>query len=313
MKISHDVAVAAHLAFPTEHGSGFNLPAFSPSSTLRGAGAKSHTGRLLACLILALACLRASASIAVDARVSKDQNTASATVTAPQFSTASSDELLLAFISADSLGSPNTSVNSVTGGGLVWTRVIRTNAQEGTAEIWRAFAPSRLSAISVAAQLSQSVVSSITVMTFSGVNSTGTNGSGAIGAVGTGNSSQGAPSASVISTHNGSVVVGVGDDYDEAISRNPSAGQTVVHQDLSPTGDTYWVQQITAAIPVTGTEVTLGDSAPTTDRYNLSICEIVPAPSMEVQSSAASLSFGTVTDGTVVTKPWTLSSIRTLQ
>jgi hypothetical protein len=43
-------------------------------------------------------------------------------------------------------------------------------------------------------------------------------------------------------------------------------------------GDTFWVQRVTNPIPASGTSVTINDTAPTTDRYNLTICEIRPSP-----------------------------------
>jgi len=52
----------------------------------------------------------------------------------------------------------------------------------------------------------------------------------------------------------------------------------MVHQYLATVGDTYWVQRQTAVTPASGTVVTINDTAPTGDRYNLSICEILPAP-----------------------------------
>jgi hypothetical protein len=52
----------------------------------------------------------------------------------------------------------------------------------------------------------------------------------------------------------------------------------MVHQLLSSNGDTYWVQRQTATTPLSGTSVTINDTAPTGDRYNLAICEILPAP-----------------------------------
>jgi hypothetical protein len=39
--------------------------------------------------------------------------------------------------------------------------------------------------------------------------------------------------------------------------------------------DTYWVQRVVPAIPVSGTTVTLDDVAPATDRWNLAVVEIV--------------------------------------
>ena len=185
--------------------------------------------------------------------------------------------MLLAYIATDYSSGANTSVTSVTGAGLNWVRVVRTNTQAGTSEIWRALATSALSNVTVSATLSQSVASSITVTSFKGVDLTGTNGSGAIGAIGSGNASAGAPSASLVTTRNNSWVVGVGNDYDNAIARTPASGQTLVHQNLSPVGDTYWVQMLNSPTPSTGSTVSLSDSAPASDRFNLSLCEILPA------------------------------------
>ena len=213
----------------------------------------------------------------IDATASGNQGTPSATVVSSAFSTKSSNELFLAFVATDYLSGTNTTVTNVTGAGLTWKLVVRTNTQSGTAEIWRAFATSSLSQVNVTATLSQSVVSSIKVMTFEGVDISGTNGSGAIGATGTANSPAGAPTASLITTRNNSWVVGVGNDYDNAIDRSAGNNQTLVHEYLTPTGDTYWVQMQSTPILTSGTRVTINDAAPTTDRYNLSLCEILPA------------------------------------
>ena len=117
-------------------------------------------------------------------------------------------------------------------------------------------------------------------MTFTGVDTSGTNGSGAIGATGAGNSSGGAPTASLTTTRDGSWIVGVGVDFDGALNRIAGANQTIVHQDLqsSPSAaDTFWVQMQNAPTPLSGTTVTINDTAPATHRYNLSICEVLPA------------------------------------
>ena len=49
-----------------------------------------------------------------------------------------------------------------------------------------------------------------------------------------------------------------------------------MHQDLAPIGDTYWVQMLSSPTPLSGTPVAISDTAPTGDRYNLSICEVLP-------------------------------------
>ena len=202
----------------------------------------------------------ARAQVTIDAIVPADQGPKKTSVATGAFSTSSGNELLLAFISADNTSRTNVTVNSVSGAGLTWVRVIRTNVQRGTAEIWRAFAPSALTNVTVTAALSQSVSSSMTVMSFSGVDTTGTNGSGAIGATGTGNASAGAPTATLKTTRNNSLVVGVGTDWDNAILRTPGPNQTVVHQFLAPVGDTYWVQRRNSVTPFSGTSVTINDT-----------------------------------------------------
>jgi len=220
----------------------------------------------------------ASTGLAMDAKVFKDSNAASTSIATAAFSTTAANELLLAFVSTDFLSGTNTSVTAVSGGGLTWALVVRTNTQKGTSEIWRAFAPTALTNVTVTATLSQSVASSMTVLSFSGVDSSGTNGSGAIGATKSANAATGAPTATLVTTRNNSWVFGVGNDYDNAIARTPGTGQTVLHQLLSTAGDTYWVQMQNAPTPLSGTSVTINDTTPTGDRYNLSICEVLPAP-----------------------------------
>ena len=217
-------------------------------------------------------------ALSIDVKIFKDQATASTTVVSPSFSTTSPNELLLAFISADQISQSATTVTNVTGAGLTWTLVLRTNKQGGTAEIWRAFSTAQLNNTSVSATISQKVVSSMTVMSFKNVDTSGTNGSGAIGATGAGNASSGAPTASLVTTRNYSWVFGVGNDFDKAVTRTPGSGQTVIHQYLTPTGDTYWVQMQNNTTPVAGTTVRINDTAPTGDSYNLSICEVRPTP-----------------------------------
>jgi len=232
------------------------------------------------CLVLVLALIMAQplfGAVAIDANVSKDQGSPSTTVSTPAFSSTTGNELLLAFISADKVSSSSTTVTNVAGAGLTWVLVQRTNVQSGTAEIWRAFSSAPLSGVTVTATISQKVDSSLTVMTFSGVNTSGTNGSGAIGAVGTGNGNPGAPTATLVTMGNSSLVLGVGNDWDNAITRTPGTGQTVVHQYLASVGDTYWVQMQSSPTLLSGKSVTINDTAPTGDRYNLSIVEVLAA------------------------------------
>ena len=63
-----------------------------------------------------------------------------------------------------------------------------------------------------------------------------------------------APSASVTTTQNYSWVFGVGNDYDNAFPRTP-ARFSLVHQDLTTAGDTYWVQMQNGPTYTAGTSV----------------------------------------------------------
>jgi len=244
---------------------------------------------------------------AIDATASGALSTASSTrVTTTAFSTVYASELLLAFVAGDDPTGAGVVVTGVSGAGLTWELVRRTNVQRGTSEIWRAFAPAPLSGAAVTATLSQAVAASVTVVSFSGVDTSGTNGSGAIGATGSGNASSGAPIASLTTTRANSWVVGVGNDFDNPIARTAAAGQVLVYEYMPSVGDTYWVQRTGAPIDASGTRVDISDTAPTTDRYNLTICEVLApgtsapsdppapppaAPSVAVTSPAGGASF----------------------
>jgi len=206
----------------------------------------------------------------VDVTASGDQGTPKTTVRTAAFSTSSANELLLAFVSADgpAPGGGKTTVTKVTGGGLTWQLVARSNARLGDSEIWQAVAPAVLTNVSVTATLNRSVASSLTVVSFTGA--------GGIGAIKVASAGSGAPTATLVTTRNNSLVFGVGNDWNHAIARTPGPNQALVHQYLAPVDDTYWMQRVVPVITLKGTSVTLNDVAPTTDQWNLAVVEIVP-------------------------------------
>lgn len=116
----------------------------------------------------------------------------------------------------------------------------------------------------------------MTVVTFKGVDTTGTNGAGAIGATQTKNASTGTPTASLVTTRNNSWVFGVGNDGGGAAARTPGANQSLVHQLLITSLGTFWVQKQNSTTPLSGTTVTINDTAPTNHRYNLTLVEVLP-------------------------------------
>ena len=83
-------------------------------------------GLSLLCAVLIAAPLWGDVSI--DSQVSGDSQTAVSSITTPAISTNSGNELLLAFVATDALSSKIT-VTGVTGGGLTWSLVDRTNTQ----------------------------------------------------------------------------------------------------------------------------------------------------------------------------------------
>ena len=111
--------------------------------------------------------------VAIDQIIVADGTTTSTTRATASFSTSATNELLLAFISSGKGAATTTTVSGVAGASLTWVLVQRTNTQLGTAEIWRAFAPTALSKVTVTATFSQSVQSSMTVVSFTGVDTTG--------------------------------------------------------------------------------------------------------------------------------------------
>jgi hypothetical protein len=180
---------------------------------------------------------------------------------------AQAGDVLVAFVAG---GGPDSSPQTATvaGGGLTWTLVQRTNTNLGTAEIWTATPATAL----IDATLSSTLAvygqhQSFTVMTVAGASG--------IGAVAGATGLTGPPRVQLVTTRAGSLVFGIGNDWDHAVARGVPAGQSLAHQYLSPVEDTFWVQRLDAAVAA-GTAVALENPAPTTDRWNYSAIEIVP-------------------------------------
>ncbi|HXT28206.1 MAG TPA: Ig-like domain-containing protein [Vicinamibacterales bacterium] len=161
---------------------------------------------------------------------------------------------------------------TVSGGGLVWTRLQRAAGSRGVSEIWTANAPAALtnaaitSTQSVTLVLGAPVNQSLSVAAFS--NATG------VGASAIRSAASGAPTISLVTTSDNSLIYGVGNDFDRAIARTVGTGQTKLHEFLSPSGDTMWTQFRNALSGPAGSTVTLNDTAPTGDQWNFAIVEI---------------------------------------
>ena len=214
----------------------------------------------------------AALPLTVDRTVVFHQSAAAGSISATGVTTSASNELLVAFVSSDGPSSGTQTISGVTGGGLTWRLRQRSNAQPGTSEIWTAVAPTTLSNVTVTAtRQTGSYVGSISVVAFQNANLT------LDGRTAAGSAATGAPSISLALSNAASWVWGVGNDWDGAITRTVGTNQTKVDEYLAPVGDTFWVQRQTTAGGTVGGQVTLNDTAPTTDRWNFSALEILPA------------------------------------
>ena len=109
-----------------------NAPASITNTATVSGGGESNTTNDTASDVTTITAATGS-TLATDAIVFKDNSAKATTVATTTFSTTSGNELLLAFISTDAPATgTNTVVNSVTGAGLTWTLVGRTNVQRGT-------------------------------------------------------------------------------------------------------------------------------------------------------------------------------------
>jgi hypothetical protein len=179
----------------------------------------------------------------------------------------STGDLLLAFVAAD--GPTGGQTATVSGAGLSWSLVRRANTRAGTSEIWKAVAPGRLADARVTATpASAGFDMSLHVMAFAG--------SAGVGATAAAGAASGAPRVSLTTTADGSWVFGVGNDWDSARTRTLGTGQALEHQWVdTAVGDTFWMQRRQSPTPNAGTSVTIDDTAPMIDQWNLAAVEVL--------------------------------------
>ncbi len=192
--------------------------------------------------------------------------TAASTATV-SVSTPTAGDLIVAFVAADGPARGGQKA-TVSGGHLTWALVGRTNTERGTSEIWSARAVGRLTRAAIKATLAKTGYKvSLTVVAFSKAPATGVRkGASAI---------TGAPKAALTTTKPESWVFAVGNDPNRAVKRTLGPNQTLVSQTTDAAGETHWVQSTRAPTASAPTRVTINDSAPTKDRWNLELVEIL--------------------------------------
>ena len=191
---------------------------------------------------------------------------AKSSVTTTGLDTTSPNEMVVAYVSADG-PAKGTQTITVSGSGLTWTRVAQQNGALGDAEVWMANAGTKKQ-ITVTATASQAGYN-VALTDVSYHNATG------IGANGTFKSASGAPMGAITTTQGNSWVWAAGFDWLSSTHRTVGSGQKLFSQNTDSANDTYWVQSTTSPTPAAGTSVTINDTAPTTDPYDLVLVEIL--------------------------------------
>jgi RHS repeat-associated protein len=192
-------------------------------------------------------------------------------VTSPAVSTKVGGELLLALVSADGPAGKTQEVTKVTGGGLTWKLVTRSDSEQGTAEVWQAYATKTLSKVKITADFRYGTSDgAVIVAAFSGAQA-------AVGAHATAAKAIGAPTVTLKTTGTDSVIWAVGEDPSHPTSRKLDSGQSLALQVDDTKGKaTFWAQH-TGVIAKPGTSVKIGDTAPTGDKWDLAAVEILAA------------------------------------
>jgi hypothetical protein len=186
-------------------------------------------------------------------------------------STSVNNELVAAFVGS---AGPKTGGQSVTvsGGGLTWHKVGSENAAGGDSEVWYAIAPNRISRQKITAtQSKKPFAESLTVVTFKAASG--------VGASGSFTSSKGAPTGTITTTKPCGWVWAAGNDPAAGALRKVPSGQNAWVQALilgnvygAPS--TFWTQSTNLPTTTAGTPVTINDTAPANDPYNLVLAEI---------------------------------------
>jgi hypothetical protein len=200
----------------------------------------------------------APAVIRIDARATRQ---ATGTLQATGLTTPTAGDTLIAFVALDGPAGAGRQSAVVSGGGLTWTLVKRSNTQSGDSEIWSARAVGTLGNATITARPTVAGYNGLlTVLAFSGAD--GTSVAGAAGAP------SGAPSIYLPGVARGSWVFAVGNDWDRAVARTVASGQVLQQQNVvTSAGDTFWVQSTAAPNPGLSL-VTIADTAPTGDQWN---------------------------------------------
>jgi hypothetical protein len=183
-----------------------------------------------------------------------------------RLSTHAAGELLVAFVAANG-PAHRKQTSLITGRSLLWTLVARADRSRGDAEVWTAVAPARLSHTAITTRLARRGYSeALTVIAFRTP--------ARVGAARTSSAPKGRASVTLTTTGAISKVFAVGDDSASSTPRTPAPHQVLLQQVLSERHATYWLQTTARATGAAGASVTILDTKPLNDPYNVTAVEI---------------------------------------
>jgi hypothetical protein len=189
----------------------------------------------------------------------------SASSTTAKVTTTVAGDILVALVGARGPVAGGQTV-TVSGGGLTWHLAGRENAGQGDAEIWTATASAILKAVSVKATAKTSGFT-VTMTIVALEHATGT------GALAKATATTGAPKVTLKTTHIDAWVIAMGDNWAHAVTPTAVTGQYLVSR-VTDSTDTFWAQATSPLVATAGTSVTISDSAPTTNPWDLFALEV---------------------------------------
>jgi hypothetical protein len=170
-------------------------------------------------------------------------------------------DLIVAFIAANG---PSTARQTATisGGGVTWYLISRQNPAGSDTEVWVAIPSGKLTdtAITVTGGI-KGYDEYVALVAFKGASG--------VGPEAFASASTGAPHASLKTSAANAWVYAVGADWRTYAARTVGSGQGLLSQADLPGKHTVWVQGTKSATAASGTTVTINDTAPANDPYDL--------------------------------------------
>lgn len=201
------------------------------------------------------------------------------TLSSASITTARANELLVVFMGSDQASITNGTFTIVGTGGLSWSAVTVANSsttgaagQHGAAGVAWAWASSQVVGQTIGIRITSTSLTPtwLLVVAFTGAISAG------LGATAIAGNTTGVPTKSLITTASNSWVWGT--IWDWTSNATPATPGNQTQRDIwndAGGGDAGWVQYVTIPTASSGASVTINNTSPTTDEWNLAMVEIL--------------------------------------